>query len=279
MDDRKGRRTRRVTDDEVVTGTATAPARPEEPSPLDKNPDQEHTWAESLDGIEVGDTRAMRAFKLLSPFAIPAIVFAVLYTIISYGRFLQMGAMALSYLFPPLGKESIIPIGIGYGFTMWQMTGLIFMVDVVCAMFISWNLPLAKKIPLIGRLIAWIERKGSQILEDNPGLRTVSFIGLVLFVMVPFQGSGGITASIIGRAIGMRARYVISAVGVGAFIGGMLISVAAEIGWDAIRKDLESGLLVLALIAVVAVVGFLLYRRYTQEKWAKKTDADGGEEA
>lgn len=267
-----------MTGDEVGTGTATAPSPPEEPSPLDRSPGQEHTWSESLDGIEVGDTRGMRAFKLLSPFAVPAVVFAVLYTVISYRRFLQMGAMALSYLFPPLGKESIIPIGIGYGFTMWQMTGLIFMVDVVCAMFISWNLPLAKRIPLIGRLIAWIERKGSQILEDNPGLRTVSFIGLVLFVMVPFQGSGGITASIIGRAIGMRARYVISAVGVGAFVAGLLISAAAEIGWDAIRKDLQSGLLVIALIAVVAVVGFLLYRRYAQRKWAKKADAEGGEE-
>ncbi len=268
-----------MTDEELVTGTATAPATSEEPSPLDTDPDRPHTWAESLDGIEVGDTRAMRAFKLLSPFAIPAVIFAVLYTIISYRMFLQMGAMALSYLFPPLGKESIIPIGIGYGFTMWQMTGLIFMVDVVCAMFISWNLPLAKKIPLIGRLIAWIERKGSQILEDNPGLRTVSFIGLVLFVMVPFQGSGGITASIIGRAIGMRARYVISAVGVGAFIGGMLISVAAEIGWDAIREDLQTGLIVIALIAVVAVVGFLMYRRYTARKWGKQDVATDGEKA
>lgn len=227
----------------------------------------EHGWLESLDGVETGDTWAMKLFKVAIPFAIPAAVFAFLYTILEYTRWLQMGALSISYLFPPLGKESIIPIGVGYGFTVWQMTGLIFMVDVVCAMFISWNLPLAKRIPLIGRLISWIEVKGSRILEENPSLKAVSWVGLVLFVMVPFQGSGGITASIIGRAIGMRASFVISAVGVGAFAAGFLIATAAEAGWEAIRRDLVGGVIVILLGLLVVLTLLLVYRLYKIRRW------------
>lgn len=261
--------------DEEETGVEDVPvyARPtegqdggEEPSPLDTSPGGEHTWSQSLDGIEVGDTWQMKLFKVAIPFVIPAIIFAILFLILPYTRFLQMGALAISYLFPPLGKESIIPIGIGYGFTKWQMTGLIFMVDVVCAMFISWNLPLAKKIPLIGRLITWLEKKGSQILADNPALRTVSWIGLVLWVMVPFQGSGGITASIIGRAIGMRASFVISAVGVGALIAGFLIGTVAEEGFEIIRENWVAGIAMIATVVVVSIVLYFFYKRYTDRK-------------
>ena len=250
-------------DDEVPK---EEPPIPEYASPLDTTPGAEHNWAESLDGIEVGDSWKMKLFKVLIPFAIPAAIFAVLYFILPYSRFLQLGALAISYLLPPFGKESIIPFGIGYGFTILQMTGLIFMVDVVCAMFISWNLPLAKKIPLIGHLITWIEKKGRESLTKNPALETVSWIGLVLWVMVPFQGSGGITASIIGRAIGMRASYVISAVGTGAIIAGLIIGTVAKKGWEIIRENWVSGVIMIAVVIVAVVVLYFLYKRYTTRK-------------
>ncbi|NIP36663.1 MAG: hypothetical protein GWN18_16965, partial [Thermoplasmata archaeon] len=126
--------------------------------------------------------------------------------------------------------------------------------------------PLAKKIPLIGRLIAWLEKKGSKMLSDNPALKTVSWLGLVLWVMVPFQGSGGITASIIGRAIGMRASFVISAVGVGALIAGFLIGTVAEEGWDIIQENLVAGVAMIIVVIVVAIVLFFFYKRYTDKK-------------
>ena len=246
-----------------------------ETSPLDPSPGGEHTWLESLDGVEEGDTTAMWLFKLLIPFAIPAVIFVGLFFILDYSRFLVMGGMSLSYLFPPLGKESIIPYGIDQGFTIWQMTGLIFMVDVVCAMFISWNLPLAKKIPLIGRVIIWVEKKGTETLAKNPGLRTVSFIGLVLWVMVPFQGSGGITASIIGRAIGMRATHVISAVGVGAIIAGFLIATAAEKVMEVLRENLIVGVAMIAAVIIVSVVLYVLYKRYNKKKNHEAIEREG----
>ncbi len=247
-----------------------------EASPLARSPGTPHTWAESLDGIEVGDTWQMKLFKFTIPFVIPAIIFAILYLVLSYTRFLQLGGLALTYLFPPFGKESVIPFGIGNGFTILQMAGLIFMVDVVCAMFISWNLPLAKKIPGIGHILTWVEKKGSETLEKNPRLRTVSWIGLVVWVMVPFQGSGGITASVLGRAIGMRASMVISAVGVGAVIAGLLIGTAAERGIEMFKENWLAGVAMMVGVGIVTVVLYYLYKRHTNRQ---DQEALGGEGA
>ena len=238
-------------------------------SPEEPEVEHEHTWVDSLDGHEEGDTLGMRLFKFIIPFAIPAAIFAFLYFYMDYTDWLQLGALALGYLFPPFGKESIIPLGIAYGFTVLQMTGLIFMVDVVCAMFISWNLPLAKKIPLIGRLLIWLEKKGGKVLEDNPRLRAGAWLALVGWVMIPFQGSGGITASIVGRAVGMRASYVITAVGTGALISGLVIGVIADKGWEVIQDNLLLGIayilaVVLALLVTYNVVKW--YQRICPEK-------------
>ncbi len=239
--------------------------KPEEgSSDASEEQEHEHTWLDSLDGHEVGDTLGMKLFKLIIPFAIPAAIFAFLFTMMDYSRWLQLGALALGYLFPPFGKESIIPIGIGYGFTVLQMTGLILMVDVVCAMFISWNLPLAKKIPLIGRLLIWLEKKGGKVLEDNPRLRAGAWFALVAWVMIPFQGSGGITASIVGRAVGMRATYVITAVATGALIAGLVIGVIAEKGWEVIQENLLLG------IAYILAVVLALLLIYNFIKWYQR---------
>ncbi len=224
-------------------------------------PEHKHNWLDSLDGHEEGDTLGMKLFKIIIPFAIPAAIFTVLFYTMDYGRWLQLGGLALGYLFPPFGKESIIPIGIGFGFTVLQMTGLIFMVDVVCAMFISWNLPLAKKIPLIGRMLIWLEEKGTKVMEDNPTLRTGAWLALVGWVMIPFQGSGGITASIVGRSVGMRASYVISAVGVGALVAGFVIGVVADRGWAAIRENFLLGIVYILVVVLITLVIYNLYKK------------------
>jgi hypothetical protein len=256
--------------EEEVQPPPYGPPADEEVEGTEDAPEQEHTWLDSLDGQEEGDTLGMKLFKIIIPFVIPAVIFAVLFVTMDYGRWLQLGALSLGYLFPPFGKESIIPIGIGYGFTILQMTGLIFMVDVVCAIFISWNLPLAKKIPLIGRLLIWLEAKGTKIMEDNPNLQTGAWFALVGWVMIPFQGSGGITASIVGRSIGMRASYVISAVGVGALISGFVIAVVADRGWNAIRENLLLGLVYILVVILVTLLIYNLIKK-RQRKLKEQT--------
>jgi uncharacterized membrane protein len=205
------------------------------------------SWAESLDAYDYeGDSESQKLFKIFFPFAVPAAIFSFLFYTMGYVEWLQ-----------------------GLGFSMWQMAGLIFMVDVVCAMFISWNFPVAKKIPLIGHLLAWIERKGAQILGKHPGLTAGAWISMVLFVMVPFQGSGGVTASIIGRVIGMRSSYIISAVATGALIAGVIIGTIAEIGWGALQDDLVTGIILILVGVQVALTAILVYRLHMMRKWER----------
>lgn len=239
----------------------------------EETPAEEHNWFDGLRGGEEGDSRAMQWFKFLFPIFIVLAVAGVLWLLLPWGRFVDWGEKAVLYLIPPAGKESIIPWGIADGFHPLAMAGTVLLMDFVCALFIAWNYPLAKRIPILGRYIAYIERMGSKKLEGNPALRAGAWIGMVLFVMVPFQGSGGITASIIGRAVGMITKYVVSAVAVGALLAGVIIGYAAEISKMLLEYNLYLGLIVILLVALALVSGLLAFRLVRMRRWEREGTA------
>ena len=88
--------------------------------------------------------------------------------------------------------------------------------------------------------------------------------------MVPFQGSGGITSSIIGRAVGMRTEYLVSAVAVGALTSGLAIAYLAEGGIILLRENLVTGIIIILLCALAALGAYLMFRQHRIRKWEKE---------
>jgi uncharacterized membrane protein len=250
----------------------TAPDPPEGSDPTDgegtaPTKTKPLKWYEGWEGGEEGDTRAMRWFKFLFPIGLTLAVVLAVYVVLPYDRWWKWVTLAFLYLVPPAGKESIIPSGVAWGYHPMAMAGTVLLMDFVCALFIAWNFPLAKRIPGLGYYIALIERKGAKMLEGNPALQAGAWIGLVLFVMVPFQGSGGITASIVGRAVGMRTEYLVSAVAVGALTAGLIIAYLAEGGLILLRENLVTGIIIILLLALAGLSAYLLFRFRRIRKW------------
>ena len=136
--------------------------------------------------------------------------------------------LMLSYFFPPLGKESVIPIGVGLGINPLVMALSISFIDFIVALFLVWNYNLAKKIPFVGNFMNRVEKIGKTSSSKYGWIKPLRFIGIVLFVMVPFQGSGGLVGFILGRLFGMKPWNTLIAITIGAVIGTTLIAYFAE---------------------------------------------------
>jgi uncharacterized membrane protein len=189
-------------------------------------------------------------------------------------------ALVSAYFFPPLGKESVIPIGIFGGeiqvpiinkaVTISPIDPLVMalsiaFVDIIVALFLLWNFDLAKKIPLVGKFITKIEELG-QVSSDKYGwLKPLRFIGIVLFVMVPLQGSGGLVGSIVGRLIGMKPINTFFAICVGAIVGCTLIAYFADLIIDIFQNNFVLGLII---VIILVAIGFMIfvYRRNSNKK-------------
>jgi len=213
--------------------------------------------------------------KFFLPFVIGGLGILSLYLLVDEESVGKLFFLMFAYFFPPLGKESIFPIGVAGGevtvpfinkiivvqaINPLIMALTIAFVDIVVALFLLWNYDLAKKIPLIGKFMIKVEKIGRSSSDLYAWVKPLRFIGIILFVMVPFQGSGGLVASILGRLIGMKPLNTFFAIIIGAITGTILIAYFA----DAIRSVLVQNFLIgLLIIIIIVVIGImvLIYKK------------------
>lgn len=175
-------------------------------------------------------------------------------------------SLVSAYFFPPLGKESVIPAGIIAGINPLVMALSIAFVDAVVALFLVWNYDFAKKIPLIGTFMRKVENIGKRSSNKYAWISALRFIGIVLFVMVPFQGSGGLVGTIVGRFIGMKPWSTFCAICIGSLIGCTLIAYFAESIKTVFIQDIFIGLLILILLIIGGIMLYVYMRSKNKMK-------------
>lgn len=209
----------------------------------------------------------IRLTKFFVPFILGLGAFGILGLL--YSEWVKIWPLLIAYFFPPFGKETIIPLGIGVlekGLTIpflnlhvnpisidpISMALSIAFIDIVVALFLVWNYDLAKKIPVVGKFIIKVEEKGKNVEEKYGWIKPLRFIGVVLFVMVPFQGSGGLVGSIVGRLIGMTPWNTFFAISIGAIVGCLLIAFFAKA--FLIFAEINTMLTLILVIIIVAII-------------------------
>jgi uncharacterized membrane protein len=182
--------------------------------------------------------------------------------------------LLIAYFFPPFGKETVIPLGIGIlkqGLTVplinlhvepvsvnpLSIALAVAFIDIVIALFLVWNYDLAKKIPLIGKFMQKVEDVGRSSSDKYRLIKPLRFIGVILFVMVPFQGSGGLVGSIIGRLIGMKPWNTFIAISIGAIVGCLSIAYFSEAIILVFINNVLFGILVLIILLVIIFMIFI----------------------
>ncbi|MDH7593084.1 MAG: small multi-drug export protein [Methanomicrobiales archaeon] len=197
-------------------------------------------------------------FRIVLPFFIGLIYLVLIHAALPWEEFRNMTLLMIAYLVPPAGKESVIPAGIALGLPVWVVVPSIAILDILAGLFIALNFDLALKIPLLGRWIENFLRCGQQFLSERKWLERLYFIGIVIFVMFPLQGSGGIGGSIVGRMLGMSRLEVFTAITVGAFLGCILIAIASA----SLRFLFEqSAIIGLSVVAIAIILVLIIYSR------------------
>ncbi|NYT00104.1 MAG: small multi-drug export protein [Methanocellales archaeon] len=162
--------------------------------------------------------------KFFAPFGIAGIVSLA----IIWSDYLEIGGVMLSYFFPPtslLGRLWAIPFGLRLGLNLWSAVGAVVFVDLVTSLFMVWNFDIIIKVPLLGGLILRSETKGHESLEKYPWIRGLAFLGIALFIAIPFNGTNAVIGAIIGRIIGMKPLYTWLSVSIGSILGCLLVAV------------------------------------------------------
>jgi uncharacterized membrane protein len=198
--------------------------------------------------------------KAIVPLFIAGLFLVYIYTLGETGRLLL--PLLAAYFFPPFGKESVIPLGVSLGIHPALMAFSIAMVDVLVGLFLLWNYRVLYYVPFLGKWAHKMEVKARKMIQEGRGFSKLAYLGLILFVIVPFQGSGAVAATIIGKMSGMDAKKVWSAIIVGAFAGTFTVAYSFNLILNAFRANLLLGI---GLVVVIAAVVLFFYFRWKRE--------------
>lgn len=210
------------------------------------------------------DPTLERAARLGIPLGVALIFVLFLYLTRPYPEFLLLGGLLLAYLLPPAGKESVIPAGLLLGEPWWLIASITLVMDLCCSLFVAMNLDLVLRIPILGPFVARFMEGGRAFLEARPWLERLSFVGLIIFVIVPFQGSGGVNATILGRILGMGIPGAVGCVLIGSAISSFAIALGAGAVFTLFHQSVAFGIGGLAALALAIVVMVYLWRHYVQ---------------
>ena len=208
----------------------------------------------------------VRIYHFAFPIIVAVIFILSLYILFPNSLFYRIGGILALYLIPPAGKESMVPAAVyllkdHYGiWSIFIASTLISMVDILVAWWVGWNWDLVKMIPLLGRYIQKLEKIGKKKWKEHRILRKFAYAGIAAFVAIPFQGSGGLTATVIGRIFGLEKYKVLASIGLGAIVGTLIIGFGA---YFTIFTFGEKALLIIGGIIIFIIVLSVIY------KWLK----------
>lgn len=210
------------------------------------------------DGVDAPTSLA----KVSVPFLLCGAFLAAVWFLLPAEQWFLLIGMMVAYVVPPLGRETIIPASILLGIPWWLIASALAFLDFAGGLFMAWNFPLVLRIPYIG---PWVRRfvvAGRTFLDRRPWLERLYFVGLIAFVALPFDGSGSIIGSVVGRMLGMTKAEVLSCIAVGGFIG----SFAIALGIDYVVNLIPPGAgfwVSLAVFLLIGVVLLVTYRSYS----------------
>jgi hypothetical protein len=79
--------------------------------------------------------------------------------------------------------------------------------------------------------------------------------------MIPFQGSGGLVASIVGRLVGMRPWNTFFAISLGAVIGCLIIATFAKTFLIFAEVNTTLTLILVVILVIIAIIYFIIKRK------------------
>jgi hypothetical protein len=223
-----------------------------------------------------------KVLKFFGPFLLFFLAAGALFILLDKDTTLKVIGLMLAYMVPPAGKETIIPAAVIVGDLNWVLISLaIAYQDIITALFLVYNFDYARKIPLLGPWIVRFEKANANVLNEKKWFRNLIFVGLVLFVVVPFQGSGGVGGSVMGRVVGMKPWRVFLAISTGAIMGCLTIGYIAKTLGDALFDNLKTteAKVIGTIVVIVVILSFYLaLRRYKAKKKKVVDDVSDEEE-
>ena len=160
-----------------------------------------------------------------------------------------------------------------------ELFALVTYLDFMVALFVTFHMGFLFKLPYVGPKIAMLIWDGKFLMDSQPWIKRVAFLGLVVFVIFPTSTTGSIGGSIFGRLLGLGRHMIVLAILLGSLLGNGLMYLFAK----QINQYITPDTVWLKVVGVLVLIGlvalFEVRYRYVKKKYLDRQQVDLDEEA
>lgn len=149
----------------------------------------------------------------------------------------------------------------GFFDSPWKLVPVIVYFDCLVALIAVFNVGILYRIPKVGARLAELRRTGARILDRNPWMRKMTFLGIIAFVMFPLSGTGAIGGAFFGQLLGMSRLRTFIGIAIGSILGGVAMAALAEAMGESFARLQENPILLIGGALVIAALVWWLLRR------------------
>ena len=144
----------------------------------------------------------------------------------------------------------------------WPIALMVLFGDLSTAFILVANMHHLYKMPALGNRLAAARKAGHQVLATHKWMRRAAEFGLIVFVALPFQGTGSVLGVFLGRILGLSRRVLVLCIGAGSAIGAGVLAMLATMGSSEITKIAENPVLGIVTVAVTLTITFILGKKF-----------------
>ena len=156
-----------------------------------------------------------------------------------------------------------------------ELFAMVTYMDFMVALFVTFHMGILFRLPNVGPKIAMLVWDGKFIMDAQPWIKRVAFLGLVLFVMFPTSTTGSIGGSIFGRLLGLSRWMTVCGVLLGSIAGNALMYGFSKQINQYVGPE-NYGIKIVGIVLLIVLV-FLMELRYrkVKNKFLDRQTSDG----
>jgi uncharacterized membrane protein len=162
----------------------------------------------------------------------------VVYAVGLVALYLGMGGKAVAFFatltagcFIGAGKLVIFagalegaPLGVA------PIAALVVYTDAAVALLLLAHLEAIDRVPVLGPRLAQAHQAAWAVVRGHRWLRRLMWVGVALFVAVPFQGTGAVIGVFLGRILGLSRLAILASITFGSAAGSIPLAIAGRFG-------------------------------------------------
>ena len=164
-----------------------------------------------------------------------------------------------------------------------ELFAMVTYMDFMTALFVTFHMGFLFRMPYVGPKVATLVWDGKFIMDAQPWVKRMAFLGLVLFVMFPTSTTGSIGGSIFGRLLGLSRFLTVTGVLMGSIMGNALMYAFSKqinqyIGVENYGLKIAGVVLIIILLVMLELRYRHVKNKYLDSELASGEDDFDGEE-